>query len=214
MKFPFTTVFVGLLLAALAFMPVEAGTFSKVSNFIVSYEGGVEAGDAKRLEAYLKANPSTTSMRMDSPGGNTMEGYRLGYTIKNHHLNTIVMDGKSCVSACATAFMAGKNTMIMGILAFHVSWIKDGNLETNEALKQGQFLGSIESGYLYNLGFRNQFAILVSQVTASDTFLIMKSTDDLNMFRGDFGAYTKIPKGWISERVASSMRIHLMLQGY
>lgn len=205
---------VSLVLAAFTFTQSHAGTLTKISNFIVSYEGGVEAGDSKKLIAYMEANPSTTSMRMNSPGGNTMEGYRLGYAIKYYKINTVVMDGQSCISACATAFMAGKNTMIMGILAFHVSWIKDGNLETNDALKQGQFLGSVESGYLYSLGYRNQFAIIVSQLTSADVFLIMKSTADLEMFRGDFGVYLEIPEGWISERIASSMRIHLMLEGY
>ena len=206
------------LFAALLIWSVSesrAAVFTKVSNYIVEYKGTVHQDDYKNLGTYMEQNLNTTIIRMNSEGGHSIGGYAMGYHIKNYGLRTVVPVGGKCLSACATAFIAGEDPLVAGLLGFHVSWVKK-KMDTNDALAQGQWLGSVESGYLYDMGFRNQFATLISQLTKPDTFLMM-SSDDLDLFRftgTDFNEYHKLPDGWLSERVAGPIRLSLLLGGH
>ena len=194
----------------------DAATLTKRSDTTVELSGKIEEGDAKNLASYLERNTLTTTIKLDSEGGNAIEGYRLGYAIRNADMVTIVGYEAKCLSACGTAFLGGTSHIISGALAFHVSWVPT-ELETNDALKQGQYLGMVESGYMFDMGYTNQLGVLVSQVTSADTFLLIESVADLEMFRmvdGQFNNYIKLPRGWISGRVAGPMRLHLIVRGY
>ena len=209
-------VVLGLVIWALLTTSADAGTFRKVNDHVVSFTGAVVDNDHISLQNYLDSNPETTTITLSSDGGNAMGGYRLGYRIKANELRTVVPVDKACLSACATAFLAGSEKSIFGILGFHVAWIQ-GEQDTNEALKQGQLLGSVNSEYLFNVGYRNQLATLVSQVTSSDTFFVFKSTLSLDFFKmedNNFASYFELPKNFVSDRLAGPFRLHLMKQGY
>lgn len=208
-----------ILMAALCalllfFDKADAATLQTKSETTVHLYGQIEEGDAKRLSKYLEANPGVTTLTLDSEGGNAIEGYRLGYTIRHHDLRTVVGYEKKCLSACATAFVGGTSHIISGVLAMHVSWLPN-ELETNEALKQGQYLGMIEAGYMFDMGYTNQLGVIVAQVTSPDTFFVLKSVSDLEMFKivDGFNDYVELPKGWVSERIAGPLRLHLLMRG-
>lgn len=201
---------VGLAIFALS---AEAGTFTKVSNEVVKYEGKVLRGDSDKLARYIEANPETKYVRMNSEGGAAIEGYVLGYKINELGLHTVVASDEFCFSACAVAFLGGDIKIITGLLGFHVAWTTD-NVDTNEAMKQGQFFGAIDASYMFNMGYTNQLNIIVAQVTAYDTFLLV---DDLTMFEmtdNQFTTYAPLPEGWIGEHLAGPIRLHMLMRGY
>lgn len=203
----------GLLVSAVY---LEAGTFKKISDSTIEYYGKVAKGDADDIYRYLERNDKTTVVRLNSEGGDALEGYRLGYLFRSYNLETVVGYDAKCLSACAVAYLGGTRHILAGVLGFHVAWLPR-EVETNEAIKRGQFLGSVDSGYMYNMGYRNQLSVIISQITTHDTFLIIKSVDDLRMFRftdGNFNEYKELPKKWLSDRLAGPRRLSLLIGGH
>lgn len=73
--------------------------------------GEIADGDVKRLSRYLStidARP-TTAIYLASPGGSLYEGMRLGLYFKQHRIKTIVEGNQVCASACALAFLGGRD---------------------------------------------------------------------------------------------------------
>ncbi len=177
------------------------------------YSGDVVRGDSKKLQKALKDHPDTKRITLSSKGGDAIEGFRLGYTIKDKGLTVEVPKGTLCLSACAIAFMAGDTKIINGVLGFHVAWL-DKKLESNEALKNGQLLGSITGIYFYNTGYIAQLQYLIGALTNKDTFLLMYSEEDLAMFEikegVDFSEILEIPDDWFLERIAGPVRMHFL----
>lgn len=73
--------------------------------------GDVEAGDTKRFSAFLAGLPQrpNTAIYLGSPGGSLYEGMRLGMFFKQHGVKTVVEGGHDCASACALAFLGGRD---------------------------------------------------------------------------------------------------------
>lgn len=212
----FMAVVVVWALVALFISPANAATFRHVNDSVVEYSGKVDDKDQERLINYMKQYPNTKTIVMDSEGGHAVGGYKLGYAIRYYDMQTVVPFGNKCLSACATAFLGGTTKALTGILGFHVSWV-EANIETNDALKQGQYLGHVDSGYLFDMGYRNQFATLIAQVTSSDTFFIIYSLDELSLFDMvdyNFNAYEDLPQGFVANGIAGPLRLALMIQGH
>jgi hypothetical protein len=103
---------------------------------VVLLKGTVTDGDAYELKTYLKTLPkkATTVVYLDSPGGNLREGLKLGNLFYEFKIETVVDDKASCTSACALAFLGGrdinekaKRTKVStGRLGFH-SFSRDFN---------------------------------------------------------------------------------------
>jgi hypothetical protein len=101
---------------------------------IFLYQGPVAAGDALRLQTELaKIAPNKrVAILMHSPGGLSSEGKALGRLFYNARISTFVLGkGGSCVSACAMAFLGGRDSVTGeplrvviqgGSLGFHQFW--------------------------------------------------------------------------------------------
>ncbi|SDE95636.1 Transcriptional regulatory protein, C terminal [Variovorax sp. CF079] len=99
--------------------PGEAARFLDMDNYTVQLSGLIESGDASRLEGQLKslqAPGRIFSFYLHSPGGNLMEGMRLGRVIRKYGLTTYVGryrgEGEKslsghCYSACSLSFLGG-----------------------------------------------------------------------------------------------------------
>lgn len=76
-------------------------------------EGDVEIGDAERLAKFLStvAIRKTIAVYLASPGGSLYEGMRLGRFFKANHIKTVVEGNRICASACALAFLGGRDNM-------------------------------------------------------------------------------------------------------
>jgi len=101
---------------------------SKTLNAIFA-RGQVQSGDADKLRRYLRVLPTkqNTAIYLSSPGGNLYESMALGRYFKNKRIKTLVEGGEMCTSACALAFLGGRDqygkkwmsTSTTSILGFH-----------------------------------------------------------------------------------------------
>jgi hypothetical protein len=183
-------------------------------GFTILYEGEAVESDVKRMEEMLD-NTGITTVFLDSPGGNAMTGYQLGYLFKDKGVTTIVGGDASCFSACAVAFLGGNDKVKLGLLGFHVAWTTaDGSM--TDGMKQGQMFGTITSAYFFKMGYSLQLPYMISLYTDKDTFLML-NVEDLEMFKidnpADFIELKELPKLWTTERIAGPMRRELMIRG-
>lgn|GEM_PF-3591993 len=74
-------------------------------------EGDVEEGDVERLTEFLSTTiiRKTIAIYLASPGGSLYEGMRLGRYFKANRIKTVVEDDRLCASACALAFLGGRD---------------------------------------------------------------------------------------------------------
>jgi len=180
----------------------------------IHLEGAITEGDSARVRAKAEET-GLKVLVLSSNGGVAVEGYELGYTIRELGLSTVVRRGESCLSACAIAFIAGTEKVSEGLLGFHVAWA-DNRLGTfSDGLKGGQFIGSLTAGYFFSMGYTLQIPYLVSLYTDSSTFLLL-TPQDLKLFEmkdKDFIEVMDLPANWAATRIAGSMRLHLLRKG-
>ena len=104
--------------------------------------GKIETGDTAKLQMYIKnlTPKKHIAIYLDSAGGNLYEGMKLGRFFKKRHIKTVIQGYKSCLSACALAFLGGTDskgrkwmssttTSFLGFHAFHYS--DEKNLDTD-----------------------------------------------------------------------------------
>ena len=208
-----TVVIVLILILTLVTGPAKAATFTHNGN-VIYLEGEIKQRDSDKLKAMVEATGINTVF-LNSNGGNAVEGFNLGYTINELGLQTIVADGTSCLSACAIAFLGGTSKVQGGLLGFHVAWAPDNTGTYSEGMKSGQFFGTATAVYLFRMGYTAQLYGLVSQITDAKTFLFI-SSDDLKMFAmvdNNFTDFKRLPKNWISDRVAGQVRTYFLKNG-
>ena len=203
-----------LVLVAVSTSTSKAASFTN-NGYSILLEGTVERGDADKLESMVVATGIKT-VRLNSPGGDASEGFRLGYRIKKLELTAVVPDDAFCMSSCAIAFLGSPSKVLGGILGFHVAYSPANKLTENEGLKYGQRLGAINSAYFFNMGYTVQLQYLVTLLTDKDTFLVV-TTDDLAMFtmkENNFTRFAELPAKWASDRIAGPLRLSLIKGGY
>lgn len=89
---------------------------------ILVLRGGISTGIAEHLEQAIADYPEADTLVLSSPGGNPEEAVEIYRAVKAAGLNTWVPEGKSCMSACAEIFLAGKERIITGVVGFHSAW--------------------------------------------------------------------------------------------
>ncbi len=73
--------------------------------------GDVEQGDTEKLGRFLQglSDKKNTAIYLSSPGGSLYEGMRLGRYFTANKIKTVVEGGHDCASACALAFLGGRD---------------------------------------------------------------------------------------------------------
>lgn len=84
-------------------------TKSKIGGCDYEFSGPVANGDASQLEP-IAYNYDPVVLCFNSKGGNLRAGLQLFEAIWDGNINTKVMEGSECSSACAIAFLAGGDT--------------------------------------------------------------------------------------------------------
>jgi ATP-dependent protease ClpP protease subunit len=77
-------------------------------------EGEISAETANVVERLLRGGQRISEVYLDSPGGSLHAGMRIGMAMYAAKVGTVVNRGAECQSACALAFLAGKNRYIVG----------------------------------------------------------------------------------------------------
>jgi len=98
--------------------------------------GAMTPGVTDAVKQMLDANPTVFLIRLNSPGGKIVEGYKLALLIKERHLATYTSTG--CASACTIAYIAGAPRYMAGNarLGFHSSSINgESSANGNDAMR-------------------------------------------------------------------------------
>jgi hypothetical protein len=84
----------------------------KDGRIVISVSGEIAEGDTDAFKAAIKvandAGKFVSSVRLDSPGGNLLEGVQLAEVVKFAKMATNVGQGATCASACFLIFAAGE----------------------------------------------------------------------------------------------------------
>ncbi len=77
----------------------------------IQLKGRIEDGDTFGLQVYISNLPKkpTIAVYLNSPGGNLREGMRLGRFFFDNRIETTVETKTACASACALAFLGGRD---------------------------------------------------------------------------------------------------------
>jgi ATP-dependent protease ClpP protease subunit len=109
------TVTLGILLSvSVVTVAAAANIRSSVSskgNTILFLDGEIQIGDASAVENLIRSanqtNRLVTAIRLNSPGGNLLEGAKLADLIRYGKIATVVPAASQCASACFLVFAAG-----------------------------------------------------------------------------------------------------------
>lgn len=119
-------------MTSLEFRFLERAGFGR----IMAVEGAIAPGDAKRFAAALEeamageAPPETVSLH--SPGGSLSDALVIGKAVREAGLDTLVVAGGACVSACPTILFGGVERRISrdAWIGMHQSFLGDVSLVT------------------------------------------------------------------------------------
>jgi len=85
----------------------------KDGRIVIAISGDIGEGDTDAFKAAIKvandAGKLVSSVRLNSPGGNLLEGLQLAEVVKYAKMATNVGQGATCASACFLIFAAGEN---------------------------------------------------------------------------------------------------------
>lgn len=133
-----------LLVIALASVAASAAEFrireapysGQFDVKVIELTGDIVSGDSNRLTALFDANfqcgefdclPHSALVSLNSTGGDYNEGQKLARLFREHAVATIVETGRTCLSACAIAFLGGTGVWTTGgIGAFIARYIEPG----------------------------------------------------------------------------------------
>ncbi|MBI2608143.1 MAG: hypothetical protein HYW47_00905 [Deltaproteobacteria bacterium] len=118
---------------------VLAGTWSRISETVLKFEGEVIKGDIERFVEIYK--PTDRALIVNSKGGDAQIGVKLGIILHEKNIDVIV-DG-ICASSCANyIFIAAQNKNIRsGIVGYHgniTAFLKFDWEKTAKELKEEQ----------------------------------------------------------------------------
>lgn len=120
--------------------------FSKnLAGFLLS--GRIEEGDANRVLAVFEQFLDTPNRAayLASPGGNLIEGIKLGLVFNRLRVKTVIEGKQICASACALAFLGGRDSKgfpwrssssdsVLGLHAFSSPKSRDMNSDDTQKI--------------------------------------------------------------------------------
>lgn len=114
----------------------------------LTIEGTVAPDDAVRIQRAIKQTGSAVEIRLNSGGGDSAEGMKIGLVFRESNLLIRIANRSSCASACTVAFMGGNLRTIDNGAGFRVhiySLFRDGFGQLNN--RDFNFLR--KSGYIW-----------------------------------------------------------------
>lgn len=87
--------------------PMSYRVIDSPEGRVLLAQGEVMPGEVDKLRRSLEASGAIEEIWFDSPGGNALEGPKMGRLIRRLGLATRVKAGHSCSSACSYAFLGG-----------------------------------------------------------------------------------------------------------
>lgn len=104
---------------------------SKEGKVVAVLTGEITPGDTDQFQRIIKtANDSgkvVSGIRLNSPGGNLLEGMKLADAIRFAKIASVVPNGSTCTSACFIAFAAGAEKFVSYNASVGVHGASDAN---------------------------------------------------------------------------------------
>jgi hypothetical protein len=130
-----STFFIAALIFAGAALSSKSATLtsyiSKEGKVVVILNGEIAPGDTDQLQQITKtANDSgkiVSGIRLNSLGGNLLEGAKLADAIRFAKIASVVPNGSTCASACFLAFAAGADKFASYSASIGVHGASDAN---------------------------------------------------------------------------------------
>ena len=158
---------------------------TELSERFFYYVGAFTVNTSDAIEDAIARYPGVKKIALHSPGGVASEADEVGNIFSEHGIQTWVPKGRFCMSACANAFIGGRDYKISGILGFHASWVNKDIIEqltttqVNQLLQQGQVSGVRDVYYWFANGFSIQLPFYINANTSPSNFLVFLSTEKL-----------------------------------
>ena len=179
----FVLAFVGLHLGGLHLGAAQAARFEvrhAVSGSWIYVQGDFATDDGARFEQVLAATRDAAVVVLESNGGRLIGGLDVGAAIRNHQLPTLVVDGATCASACAAAWLGGTRRYVgaSARVGFHSAYTKDWRNNPTESRGGNALLGA----YLNRMGLSDRAVVFITEAApARISWLTMDSAKALGI---------------------------------
>lgn len=129
----------GLALPCIFAHGLCAGTFTSFERdgkVVVVLDGQIAPGDTDQLNQILKsandAGKLVSAIRLNSPGGNLVEGAKLADAVRYAKMASVVVKGAICASACFLVLAAGSDKYVSYSASVGVHGASDENGQETE----------------------------------------------------------------------------------
>ena len=150
----------------------------------ISFTGYMEPLSSMAIITALQYSGYTT-LSLNSTGGLLDESVILGKYIKENDVIVLIKESDICVSACAFAAINSLNLILKGKLFFHRPYQDysptDSTIEEINIQFQNFTLGLVK--VFASNGYNITLLQMIMNETNKDTFIIFKTTDQLNHFK-------------------------------
>lgn len=111
-------------------------SFDRDGKVVVVLDGQISLGDVDQLNQILKnandAGKLVSAIRLNSPGGNLLEGAKLADAVRYAKMASVVAKGATCASACFLVFAAGTDKYVSYSASVGVHGASDENGQETE----------------------------------------------------------------------------------
>lgn len=87
--------------------------------YLLILDGEIFGNTSLDLRRAKAENPEISILALDSPGGSVVGGLLVAHEVADLELNTMVIEGHNCASACSFIFFAGAERVADGKLGVH-----------------------------------------------------------------------------------------------
>lgn len=99
----------------------------------ISFFGDIVSETPLQFLRALRARPNAKVLVLHSAGGLVDPGLVMAHEVRERRLDTVILDGGRCFSACAFIFLAGADRLLAGELGVHQIWNEGNDLESGQA---------------------------------------------------------------------------------
>jgi hypothetical protein len=115
-------------LAQAATVTAERDACDPKDCYVIRIDGDIQLEDFTKFDKLIAQDDIKVAVvYLNSDGGNLIGGLLIGYLLNEHGFNTLVPDNGSCVSVCASIWLAGNTKYVWtsAKIGFHQPYRKD-----------------------------------------------------------------------------------------
>ena len=205
-----------ITITAILFSTMSHAANIRVQDNVIKFDGEIQQGDAINLVMTMQRT-GIREVHLNSPGGVAIEGFNIGYGMRELNAKMVVTRSSTCFSACAFAFLGGTEHVLDGLIGFHSAHIPkefQDQINVGDAFSNGQNIAVMSTQYFYKMGYSLQLQTLITQLTNPTTFLVFKDITELHKFKytddNPFGNFPEIETQWIADHIAGPIRLHFL----